>query len=154
MKEEKRTETIEKIITTYHSDDGKFNSTNKRDVEVYEAKQKCSLYLVTKFTLPTTSNDYFVYKISSREELILLEDFYRNTYYGGVRLESFSEEDIPSKVCGYVICCYEDWSDWPTTSIEPLDRFIDRLSDTIKQEQKELKQKVDALNLLKDLKNE
>ena len=153
MKEIKETKLVETTITkiTYQSDDGNCTSEDREKVELYEAYQKSKLMIISSFYLPEKSNSYFVFKINSRDDLLVYKDSHKNAriYYNG-----FREDDIPEKVNGYFISHYDDDYDHVHYELTPIDRFIKDLEESIEEDRKTLKQQEDALSILEGYKNE
>ena len=153
MKEIKETKLVETTITkiTYQSDDGNCTSEDREKVELYEAYQKSKLMTICNFYLPEKSNPYFIFKINSRDDLLVYKDSHKNAriYYNG-----FREDDIPEKVNGYFISHYDDDYDHVHYELTPIDRFIKDLEESIEEDRKTLKQQEDALSILEGYKNE
>lgn len=150
MKEIKETKLVETAITkiTYQSDDGKCTSKDREKVEIYEAHQKSNLMPIKNFYLPEKSNSYFVFKINSRDDLLVYKDNHKDAqiYFNG-----FREYDIPEKLNGYFISHYDD-DDWPYHyELTPIGRFIKDLEESIKEDRKTLKQQEDAMTVLNDI---
>ena len=153
MKEIKETKLVETTITkiTYQSDDGNCTSEDREKVELYEAYQKSKLMTICNFYLPEKSNPYFIFKINSRDDLLVYKDSHKNAriYYNG-----FREDDIPEKVNGYFISHYDDDYDHVHYELTPIDRFIKDLEESIEEDRKTLKQQEEALSILEGYKNE
>ena len=153
MKEIRDTKLVETTITkiTYQSDDGNCTSEDREKVELYEAYQKSKLMIISSFYLPEKSNSYFVFKINSRDDLLVYKDSHKNAriYYNG-----FREDDIPEKVNGYFISHYDDDYDYVHYELTPIDRFIKNLEESIEDDRKTLKQQEEALSILEGYKNE
>lgn len=150
MKEIKETKLVETTITkiTYQSDDGNCTSKDREKVELYEAHQKSNLMLIGNFYLPENSNSYFVFKINSKDNLLVYKDTHKdaNIYFNG-----FREADVPQKIRGYFVSHYED-DDWPYHHIvEPLDKFVKNLKESIEEGRKTLKQQEDAMTVLNNI---
>lgn len=150
MKEIKETKLVETTITkiTYQSDDGNCTSEDRDAVELYEAHQKSNLMPIKNFYLPEKSNPYFVFKINSRDDLLVYKDSHKNAriYYNG-----FREDDIPEKANGYFISYYDDDYDHVHYELTPIDRFIKDLEESIEEDRKTLKQQEEALSILERL---
>lgn len=151
MKEIKYPKTVEIIKTIYYSDDNNFKSANKEDVELYEAKQKSKLDLVDNFYMPEKSNSYFVFKINSRDDLLIYKDNHKGVkiYFNG-----FREYDIPEKLNGYFISHYDNDYDNSYYELTPMDRFIKDLEESIEEDRLILQQKEEAMSVLEKYKNE
>lgn len=153
MKEIKETKLVETTITkiTYQSDDGNYTSEDRYAVELYEAHQKSNLMPIKNFYLPEKSNSYFVFKISSRDDLLVYKDNHKDAkiYFNG-----FREYDIPEKLNGYFISHYENDYDNVYYEFTPIDRFIKDLEESIKEDRKILKQQEEAMIVLEKYKNE
>ena len=149
MKEIKNTKTI--VKTAYQSDDGNCTSEDKEEVELYEAYQKSNLMFSRNFYLLEKSNLYFVFKINSRDDLLVYKDKHKNAkiYFNG-----FREYDIPEKISGYFISHYDDDGDNNYYELTPINRFIKDLEESIKVERKILKQQKDVMSVLEKYKNE
>lgn len=146
MREETKKQMVEKIITTYYSDDGKFNSAIKEEVETYEARQKLKIIPLRTFTLPEDSRQYNIIKITSRNMFLAWKGSCGRTriVYVGCK-----EEDLLAKVSGYFIAYYEDEGDcMPYYCIEPVKSFLRDLRDDIDYDQICLdRKKLTAMNL-------
>ena len=153
MKEIKETKLVETTITkiTYQSDDGNCTSEDREKVELYEAYQKSKLMTICNFYLPEKSNPYFIFKINSRDDLLVYKDSHKNAriHYNG-----FKEHDIPEKVNDYFISHYDDDYDHVHYELTPIDRFIKDLEESIEEDRKTLKQQEEALSILESYKNE
>lgn len=153
MKEIRDTKLVKTAITkiTYQSDDGNCTSEDREKVELYEAYQKSKLMTICNFYLPEKSNPYFIFKINSRDDLLVYKDSHKNAriYYNG-----FREDDIPEKVNGYFISHYDDDYDHVHYELTPIDRFIKDLEESIEEDRKTLKQQEEALSILEGYKNE
>lgn len=150
MKEIRETKLVETAITkiTYQSDDGNCISEDKEKVELYEAYKKSKLMPICNFYLPEKSNPYFIFKINSRDDLLVYKDSHKNAriYYNG-----FREDDIPEKLNGYFISHYDNDYDNVYYEFTPIDRFIKDLEESIKEDRKILKQQEEALSILEGL---
>ena len=147
MKETKLVETaITKTI--YQSDDGNCTSKNKEEVELYEAYQKSDLMPSKNFYLPEKSNSYFIFKINSRDDLLVYKDKHKDAriYFNG-----FREYDIPEKLSGYFISHYDDDGDNNYYELTPISRFIKDLEESVKEDRKTLKQQEEALTVLNNI---
>lgn len=151
MREEKTKRTVE--IITYYSDDGAFSSKNKKEVEDYEALALSDgPKFVDDFVLPEQNNDYSIYKIMSRGDLLAWK---RSCGGNKIVFEGFREDDIPTGLKGYFIEHFNDEGDYKAYySLEHINRFILRLKQDIKFDRELLKTKENALNILEELKNE
>lgn len=147
MREESTVNYVETIKTTYFSDDGKFSSSYKEEVELYEAYQKSDLMPSKNFYLPEKSNSYFIFKINSRDDLLVYKDKHKDAriYFNG-----FREYDIPEKLNGYFISHYDTDSDNIYYELTHIDRFIKDLEESIKEDRKTLKQQENAMVVLKE----
>ena len=153
MKEIKETKLVETAITkiTYQSDDGNYTSKDKEAVELYEAHRKNNLRVVGSFYLPEDSNQYVIFSINSRYDLLVYKDTHKDAriYFNG-----FREHDIPEKLNGYFISHYDNDYDNIYYELTPIDRFIKDLEESIKEDRKTLQQEEKALNILEKYKNE
>lgn len=153
MKEIKNTKIVETAITkiTYQSDDGNCTSEDREKVELYEAHQKSNLMPIGNFYLPENSNSYFVFEINSRDDLLVYKDTHKDA---NICFDGFREADVPKKIKGYFVSHYED-DDWPYHHIvEPFDKFVKNLKESIEESRKTLKQQEEALVILEKYKNE
>lgn len=150
MKEIKETKLVETAITKtiYQSDDGNCTSKNKEEVELYEAYQKSDLMPSKNFYLPEKSNSYFIFKINSRDDLLVYKDKHKDAriYFNG-----FREYDIPEKLRGYFISHYDDDGDNNYYELTPISRFIKDLEESIKEDRKTLKQQEEAMIVLNNV---
>ena len=147
MREEKQTKLVELETTVYWSDDGNFSSSNKEDVELYEAQQKGQLKSIRSFNLPNEYNKYFIFRITSRSDFVLYKNYYsdmRKCYIG------FKEEDIPNKVSGYFVH-HQDISDYYT--LTPVDKFLSCVNEDMQELEEELQQQQQVANILRTYTN-
>lgn len=153
MKEIKETKLVETTITkiTYQSDDGNCISEDREKVELYEAYQKSKLMPIGNFYLPEKSNPYFIFKINSRDDLLVYKDSHKDAR---IYFDGFRDDDIPEKVNGYFISHYDDDYDHVHYELTPIDRFIKDLEESIEEDRKTLKQQEEALSILEGYKNE
>lgn len=150
MKEIKETKLVETTITkiTYQSDDGNCISEDREKVELYEAHQKSNLMPIKNFYLPEKSNSYFVFKINSRDDLLVYKDKHNDAriYFNG-----FREYDIPEKLNGYFISHYDNDYDNSYYELIHIDRFIKYLKESIEEDRKTLKQQEEAMIVLNNI---
>ena len=94
MKEIKETKLVETTITkiTYQSDDGNYTSEDREKVELYEAYQKSKLMPIGNFYLPEKSNPYLIFKINSKDDLLVYKDSYKDAR---IYFDGFRDDDIP-----------------------------------------------------------
>ena len=153
MKEIRDTKLVETTITkiTYQSDDGNYTSEDRYAVELYEAHQKSKLMSIDSFYLPEKSNPYFIFKINSRDDLLVYKDSHKDAR---IYFDGFRDDDIPEKVNGYFISHYDDDYDNVHYELTPIDRFIKDLEESIEEDRKTLKQQEEALSILEGYKNE
>ena len=150
MREETKKRVVEEIITTYYSDDGKFSSIIKEEVEAYEACQKLEIIPVRTFTLPDDSRYYKIIKITSKDSFLAWKGSCGRTRIVCV---GFKEEDLPAKVDGYFITHFEDEGDcMPYYCIEPVKSFLRDLRDDIDYDQANLDMKRSTAMDLEELK--
>lgn len=151
MREESIIKHIETKETTYYSDDGKYSSTNKAEVELYEARQKSSLKPLNSFYLPDISNKYELFKIDSRSDLLTYKDLHKDAkrYF-----DRFRAEDVPEKVSGYFISHYDDDGDNNYYELTPINRFIKDLKGSIEVDKRNLQAQEEVLNILEKYENE
>lgn len=148
MKEIKETKLVETAITkiTYQSDDGNYTSEDRDAVELYEAHRKNNIKVVGSFYLPEDSNQYVIFSINSRYDLLIYKDANKDAY---ISFDGFREYEIPEKVKGYFVSHYEDrYDSKPFYSLTPIDRFIRELKESIEEDRKTLKQQEDAMDIL------
>ena len=150
MKEIKETKLVETTITkiTYQSDDGNCTSEDREKVELYEAYQKSKLMTICNFYLPEKSNPYFIFKINSRDALLVYKDSHKDAR---IYFDGFKDYDIPEKVNGYFISHYDDDYDHVHYELTPIDRFIKDLEESIEEDRKALKQQEEALVVLNNV---
>lgn len=150
MREIKETKLVETAITKtiYQSDDGNCTSKNKEEVELYEAYQKSDLMPSKNFYLPEKSNSYFIFKINSRDDLLVYKDKHNDAriYFNG-----FKEYDIPEKLNGYFVSHYDNDYDNVYYELTHIDRFIRELKESIEEDRKTLKQQEEALTVLNNI---
>lgn len=150
MKEIKETKLVETTITKiiYQSDDGNCTSEDREKVELYEAHQKSNIMPIKNFYLPEKSNSYFVFKMNSRDDLLVYKD---NRKDAKIYFNGFREYDIPEKLNGYFISHYDNDYDNSYYELTPMDRFIKDLEESIKEDRKILKQQEEALVVLNNI---
>ena len=150
MKEIRETKLVKTTITkiTYQSDDGSCISEDREKVELYEAYQKSKPMIISSFYLPEKSNSYFVFKINSRDDLLVYKDSHKDAR---IHFNGFREYDIPEKLKGYFISHYEDDCDYNYYELTPIDRFIKDLEESIKEDRKTLKQQEDTMTVLNNI---
>lgn len=151
MREESIIKHIETRETTYYSDDGRYSSTNKTEVELYEARQKSSLKPLNSFYLPDISNKYELFKIDSRNDLLIYKDLHKDAkrYF-----DRFRKEDVPEKVSGYFISHYDDDGDNNYYELTPINIFIKDLKGSIEVDKRNLQAQEEVLNILEKYENE
>ena len=153
MKEIRDTKLVKAAITkiTYQSDDGNCTSEDREKVELYEAYQKSKLIPICNFYLPEKSNPYFIFKINSRDDLLVYKVSHKDAriYFDGFRVD-----DIPEKLNGYFISHYDNDYDNVNYELTHIDRFIKYLEESIEEDRKTLKQQEEALSILEGYKNE
>lgn len=145
MREESTVKCVETKVTTYFSDDGKVSSSNKNEVELYEARQRSILKPLNSFYLPDKYNKYEIFKIDSRDDLLTYMDLHKDAKR---YCDRFRAEDVPEKVKGYFISHYDDDGDNNYYEFTPLDRFIKDLKGSIEADRKSLQQQEEALAIL------
>lgn len=103
---------------------------------------------IKNFYLPEKSNSYFVFKINSRDDLLVYKDNHNDAriYFNG-----FRECDIPQNPNGYFISHYDTDYDNIYYELTPMDRFIKDLEESIKENRKILKQQEEALVVLNNV---
>ena len=150
MKEIRDTKLVKTAITkiTYQSDDGKCTSEDREKVELYEAYQKSKLMPICNFYLPEKSNPYFIFKINSRDDLLVYKDSHKNAR---IYFDGFREDDIPEKLNGYFISHYDNDYDNVHYELTHIDRFIKYLEESIEEDRKTLKQQEDAMTVLNNI---
>ena len=153
MKEIRDTKLVKTAITkiTYQSDDGNCTSEDREKVELYEAYQKSKLMQIGNFYLPEKSNPYLIFKINSRDDLLVYKDSHKDAR---IYFDGFREDDIPEKVSGYFISHYDNDYDNVHYELTHIDRFIKYLEESIEEDRKTLKQQEDAMRVLEKYKNE
>ena len=153
MKEIRETKLVKTTITkiTYQSDDGSCISEDREKVELYEAYQKSKPMIISSFYLPEKSNPYFIFKINSRDDLLVYKDSHKDAR---IYFDGFRDDDIPEKLNGYFISHYDDDYDNVHYELTHIDRFIKYLEESIEEDRKTLKQQEDAMRVLEKYKNE
>lgn len=143
MREEKQIKLVQVENSVYWSDDGRFSSSNREDVEVYEAQQKGQLKMIRSFKLPDQYNEHFIFRITSRSDFLLYKTYYsdmRKCYIG------FKEEDVPNKVSGYFVH-HLDISDYYT--LTPVDKFLSCVEEDLQETKEKLQQQQEVANILR-----
>lgn len=150
MKEIRETKLVETAITkiTYQSDDGNCTSEDREKVELYEAYQKSKLMPICNFYLPEKSNPYFIFKINSRDDLLVYKDSHKDAR---IYFDGFRDGDIPEKLNGYFISHYDNDYDNVNYELTHIDRFIKYLEESIEEDRKTLKQQEDAMTVLNNI---
>lgn len=154
MKEIKETKLVKTAITktTYQSDDGNYTSEDKESVELYEAHRKNNLKVFDSFYLPEDSNQYVIFGINSRYDLLVYKDANKDAH---ISFDGFREHEVPEKVKGYFVSHYEENGDCtPYYSLEPLDKFVKYLKQEIEEEGHSLTIKENVLDLLESCTDE
>ena len=154
MKEIKETKLVETAITktTYQSDDGNYTSEDRDAVELYEAHRKNNLKVVGSFYLPEDSNQYVIFSINSRYDLLIHKDANKDAF---IAFNGFRDYEVPEKVKGYFVSHYEDSEDCrPYYILTPFKRFYRELKESVEEDRKTLQQEEEALNILEKYKNE
>ena len=154
MKEIKETKLVKTAITktTYQSDDGNYISEDKEAVELYEAHRKNNLKVFDSFYLPEDSNQYVIFGINSRYDLLIYKDANKDAH---ISFDGFREYEVPEKVKGYFVSHYEDrYDSKPFYSLKPISRFIRELKESVEEDRKTLQQEEEALSILEKYKNE
>lgn len=154
MKEIKETKLVETAITkiTYQSDDGNYTSKDKEAVELYEAHRKNNLRVVGSFYLPEDSNQYVIFSINSRYDLLIYKDANKDAH---ISFDGFREHEVPEKIKGYFVSHYDDSGDCrPYYILTPIKRFYRELKESVEEDRKTLQQEEEALNILEKYKNE
>lgn len=148
------TREVAQTITNYISDDGLCISTNKQEVEEYEAcLNKSKIEPLFIFNRAGEDEMAYVYEINSREDFLLIKNqlSYPNIpkYY-----TANNSEDLIGKngIKYYVFALRDDNTDYPYYQISTIDEYIESLRNDIRcDEQEFLKKQAKDKNLLKQL---
>ena len=154
MKEIKETKLVKTAITktTYQSDDGNYTSEDREAVELYEAHRKNNLKVFDSFYLPEDSNQYVVFGINSRYDLLVYKDANKDVR---ISFDGFREHEVPEKVKGYFVSHYEDrYDSKPFYNLTPISKFVKEIKESIEEDRKTLQQEEEALSILEKYKNE
>lgn len=148
------TREVTQTITNYVSDDGLCISTNKQEVEEYEAcLNKSKIEPLFIFDRAEADERGYVYKINSREDFLLIKNklsypnipkYYTNDNSRG----SIGKNGIKY----YVFALRDDNTDYPYYQISSLDEYIESLRTDMRYDEQEfLEKQAKDKNLLKQL---
>ena len=149
-----RTETREvtQTITQYISDDGLCISTDKQEVEEYEAclnKKKIGPLFI--FNRAEEDEMGYVYEINSREDFLLIKSSLSS--YPKYYTDNNSRDLIGKNgIKYYVFALRDDNTDYPYYQISTIDEYIESLKNDIRYDEQEfLKKQKEDTDLLKQL---
>ena len=151
-----RTETkeIKQIITNYISDDGLCISTDKQEVEEYEACLNKSK-IERRFICNREEEDKiaYVYKINSREDFLLIKNQLSYPSAPKYYTDNNSRDLIGKNGIKYYVFELRDEStDYPYYQISTIDEYIEGLRNDMRYDEQEfLKKQAKDKNLLKQL---
>lgn len=151
-----RTETkeIKHIITNYISDDGLCISTDKQQVEEYEAclnKSKIEPLLI--FDRAEEDEVGYVYEINSREDFLLIKNKLSYPNIPKYYTDNNSKDSIGKNgIKYYVFALRDNRTDYPYYKISSLDEYIESLRNDMRYDEQEfLEKQAKDKNLLKQL---
>lgn len=148
------TREVTQTITNYISDDGLCISTNKQDVEEYEAcLNKSKIDPLFMFDRAEADERGYVYEINSREDFLLIKNklSYPNIpkYYTN---NTFRDSIGRNGIKYYVFALRDDSTDYPYYQISSLDEYIESLRNDMEQDEQDFLEKQKKNNtLLKQL---
>ncbi len=151
-----RTETkeIKQTITHYISDDGKCVSTDKQEVEEYEAcLDKAKIEPLFIFNRAEEDEMGYVYEINSREDFLLIKNQLSYPNIPKYYTDSSSKDLIGTTDTKYYVFALRDGNtDYPYYQISTVDEYIESLrNDIMYDEQEFLKKQKEDTDLLKQL---
>lgn len=151
-----RTETkeIKQTITQYISDDGKYVSTNKEEVEEYEAcLNKAKIEPLFIFIRAEEDEIGYVYEINSREDFLLIKNQLSYPNIPKYYTDSSSKDLIGTTDTKYYVFAVRDGNtDYPYYQISTVDEYIESLRNDMKYDEQEfLKKQKEDTDLLKQL---
>ena len=151
-----RTETkeIKQIITNYISDDGLCISTDKQEVEEYEAcLNKSKIDPLFIFTRAEEDEIAYVYEINSREDFLLIKNQLPYPSAPKYYTDNNSMDLIGKNGIKYYVFEFRDESAYyPYYQISSLDEYIEGLRNDMRYDEQEfLKKQAKDKNLLKQL---
>ncbi len=149
-----RTETkeIKQTITQYISDDGKYVSTNKEEVEKYEIRQSGKeirpLFKVERTNMDET---IYVYAVTSEEDFLSIK--HKILPYPKYYID-FGRNDLIEidGVQYYVFSLIDNGTDYPYYNISTIGRYIEDLKQDMEYDKREyLRKQAADVTLLKNL---
>lgn len=148
------TREVIQTITNYISDDGLCISTNKQDVEEYEAclnKSKIEPLLI--FDRAEADERGYVYEINSREDFLLIKNKLSYPNIPKYYTDNNSKNSIGKNgIKYYVFALRDDSTDYPYYQISSLDEYIESLRNDMRYDEQEfLEKQAKDKNLLKQL---
>lgn len=148
------TREVIQTITNYISDDGLCISTNKQDVEEYEAclnKSKIEPLLI--FDRAEEDERGYVYEINSREDFLLIKNKLSYPNIPKYYTNNNSKNSIGKNgIRYYVFALRDDSADYPYYQISSLDEYIESLRNDMRYDEQEfLEKQAKDKNLLKQL---
>lgn len=151
-----RTETREvtQTITQYISDDGLCISTDKQEVEEYEAclnKKKIEPLFI--FNRAEEDEIAYVYEINSREDFLLIKNQLSYPNIPKYYTDNNSRDLIGKNGIKYYVFALRDGNtDYPYYQISTIDEYIESLKNDIRYDEQEfLKKQKEDTDLLKQL---
>lgn len=148
------TKELKSIITNYISDDGKCVSTDKQEVEEYEAcLNKAKIEPLFIFNRAEEDEMGYVYEINSREDFLLIKNQLSYPNIPKYYTDSSSKDLIGTTDTKYYVFAVRDGNtDYPYYQISTVDEYIESLRNDMKyNEQEFLKKQKENTDLLKQL---
>lgn len=146
------TKEIKSVFTNYISDDGKCVSTNKQEVEEYEAcLNRAKIEPLFIFNRAEEDELAYVYEINSREDFLLIKSSLSS--YPKYYTDNNSRDLIGKNGIKYYVFAIRDGNtDYPYYQISTIDEYIESLRNDMKYDEQEfLKKQKEDTDLLKQL---
>lgn len=147
------TREVTQTITNYISDDGLCISTDKQQVEEYEARlNKSKIEPLLIFDRAEEDERGYVYEINSKEDFLRIKSNlppYPKYYeMGNIPMNLIGTTDIKY----YVFALRDDSTDYPYYKISSLDEYLESLRNDMKEDEQEfLEKQAKDKKLLKQL---
>lgn len=151
-----RTETkkVTQTITQYISDDGLYISTDKQEVEEYEAcLNKAEIEPLFIFCRAGGNEIGYVYEINSREDFLLIKNQLSDPNIPKFYTDNNSRDLIGKNGIKYYVFEFRDGNtDYPYYQISTVDEYRESLRNDMEYDEKEfLKKQKEDTDLLKQL---
>ena len=148
------TKEIKSVFTNYISDDGRCVSTDKQEVEEYEAcLNKAKIEPLFIFNRAEEDEMGYVYEINSREDFLRIKNQLSYPNIPKYYTDSSSKDLIGTTDTKYYVFVIRDGStDYPYYQISTIDEYIESLRNDIRYDEQEfLKKQKEDTDLLKQL---